>query len=277
MNELHLVYDVFRLDEKLLLNSLEKLGFSPRLVNLEKTPLTSDCGSAIGVIRAAARHRVIPAAFTYEKCGGSVNSFTSLVLSHDKWLSYIALKSAGIPVPETYLAFSVEAAEKAAELIGYPVILKPSDGSWGRFVSLVKGVRDLAAVVGHGKMSDNITTHAQLVQKYLDKGDRDIRVIVVEDRAVAAIYRISDRDWRTNTARGGRAEPARLSPELEDLAVRASRALGLTYSGVDIVETRDGAYVLEVNGVTEFKNVQRVTGIDVAGEIADAIKRMLKI
>ena len=276
MNELHLVYDVFRLDERLLVNAFERLGFSLRLINLEKSPLTGNCGSSIGIIRAAARHRVLPAAYTYERCGGSINSFASLVLSHDKWLSYIALKSAGIPVPETYLVFSMEAAEKAVEAIGYPVILKPSDGSWGRFVSLVKGERDLAAVMSHGKMSDNIATHAQLIQRYLEKGNRDIRVIVVEDRAVAAIYRMSERDWRTNTARGGRAEPARLSPELEDLAVKASRVLGLAYSGVDIVETGDGPFVLEVNGVTEFKNVQRVTRVDVAGEIAGAVKRLIK-
>jgi [lysine-biosynthesis-protein LysW]--L-2-aminoadipate ligase len=110
--------------------------------------------------------------------------------------------------------------------------------------------------------------HIYLVQEYIKKPGRDIRVTVVGDRAVAAIYRISPGDWRTNTARGGRAEPVKIDPELEEVAVKASKAVGAYYSGVDVAESDRGYVVIEVNGVPEFKNVQRVTGVDVAAEIA---------
>lgn len=118
--------------------------------------------------------------------------------------------------------------------------------------------------------------HLYLVQEFINKPNRDIRVTVVGDRAVAAIYRITNGDWRTNTARGGKAEPVKIDPELEDVAVRASKAVGAYYSGVDVVESERGYLVLEVNGVPEFKNVQRVTGVNVAGEIARLVAEFVK-
>jgi [lysine-biosynthesis-protein LysW]--L-2-aminoadipate ligase len=109
------------------------------------------------------------------------------------------------------------------------------------------------------------------VQEYVEKPGRDIRVTVVAGRAVAAIYRYSSSDWRTNTARGGKAEPVKIDGELEEISAKAAEAVGTMYAGVDVVESRDGYKVLEINGVPEFKNVQRVTGVDVAGAIAEAV------
>jgi [lysine-biosynthesis-protein LysW]--L-2-aminoadipate ligase len=219
---------------------------------------------------------VIPTAFTYESRGGvAINSATSLVLSHDKYLTYLRLVGARVPTPATYLVFGGEAAAAVAEKLSYPVIVKPTDGSWGRFVNLVKSAEDLQSLVLQ-KWGMDSHMHLFLVQEYVEKPGRDIRVTVVGDRAVAAIYRISQGDWRTNTARGGRAEPVKIDPELEDIAVRASRAVGTLYSGVDVVESERGYMVLEVNGVPEFKNVQRVTGVNVAGEIAKLVAEVAR-
>lgn len=268
--EIDFVYDVARLDERLLLDALKRRGAAVRLVKAEEVLAPEGFGS-VGVIRLAARSRVIPAAFTYEANGGvSINSAQSLVLSHDKYLTYLRLREYGVPTPRTYLAFGLEAARAAAEKLSYPVIVKPTDGSWGRYVSMVKSAEDLETVVMHRQAMES-DLHIYLVQEYVEKPGRDIRVTVVGDRAVAAIYRIASADWRTNTARGGRAEPVKIDPELEEVAVRASKAVGTYYSGVDVVETPRGYLVLEVNGVPEFKNVQRVTGVDVAGEIAGLI------
>ncbi len=230
----------------------------------------------VGIIRLAARSRVIPAAYTYEANGGlSINSAQSLVLSHDKYLTYLKLREAGVPTPRSFLVFGLEAARAVAEKLSYPVIVKPTDGSWGRFVSLVKSPEDLETLIAHRQVMES-DMHIYLVQEYINKPSRDIRVTVVGDRAVAAIYRISPGDWRTNTARGGRAEPVKIDPELEEVAVKASRAVGTHYSGVDVAESDKGYVVIEVNGVPEFKNVQRVTGINVAAEIAKLILELAK-
>ncbi len=238
-----------------------------RLVNAEEFIAPESLG-AVGLIRLAARSRVIPAAYTYEATGGlSINSAQSLIVSHDKYLTYLKLREAGVPTPRTFLVFGLEAAKAVAEKLSYPLIVKPTDGSWGRFVSLVNSPEDLETIIVQRQAMES-DLHIYLVQEYIKKPGRDIRVTVVGDRAVAAIYRISPGDWRTNTARGGRAEPVKIDPELEEVAVKASKAVGAYYSGVDVAESDRGYVVIEVNGVPEFKNVQRVTGVDVAAEIA---------
>ncbi|MFN3805213.1 MAG: lysine biosynthesis protein LysX [Pyrobaculum sp.] len=273
--EIDFLYDVARLDERLLIYALRAVGLAPRLINLEEA-LAPDGLGQVGVVRLAARPRVIPTAYTYELAGGqSINSAQSLVVTHDKYLTYLVLRGAGVPTPRTLLAFGPTAARAAAERLSYPVIIKPTDGSWGRFVSLAKSAEDLEAIAAHRQAMES-DMHLYLVQEYIDKPGRDIRVAVVGQRAVAAIYRISPADWRTNTARGGKAEPVEIDPELEEIAVRASEAVGALYTGVDVVESPRGYLVLEINGVPEFKNVQKATGVDVAGEIAKAIRDYIK-
>lgn len=273
--EIDFVYDVARLDEKLLINALRDVGLGVNLVNVENILAPEGLGR-VGVVRVAARSRVIPVAYTYESGGGmSINSAASLVVSHDKYLTYLKLREANIPTPRTYLAFGLASAKSAAEKLSLPVIIKPTDGSWGRFVSLTKSLEELETLIIQ-RLAMESDMHLYLVQEYVEKPGRDIRVTVVGDRAVAAIYRISPGDWRTNTARGGKAEPVKIDRELEEIAVRATKAVGAYYSGVDVVESDRGYMVLEVNGVPEFKNVQRVTGVDVAGEIAKFVRDLVK-
>ncbi len=269
------MYDIVRLDEKLLLNALARVGISVKLVNSEQAIAPDQLGE-VGLVRAAARSRVIPLAFTYELSGGvAINSAQSLAVTHDKYLTYLALKRAGVATPRSLLAFGIEGVKTAAERLDFPLVVKPTDGSWGRFVSLVKSLEDLETLAAQRQAMES-DMHLYLLQEYVDKPGRDIRVTVVGSRAVAAIYRINSSDWRTNTARGGRAEPVKIDPELEEIAVRAHQAVGALYSGIDVVESERGYMVLEINGVPEFKNVQRATGVDVAGEIAEAVKIFIK-
>lgn len=228
------------------------------------------------MIRVAGRSKVLPLAHTYEASGGiSINSAQSLYVSHDKYLTYLALRQAGVPTPRTLLVFGLGPALKAAEELGYPVIVKPTDGSWGRLVNLARSPEDLTSIITHKRQLEP-SMQEFLVQEYVDKPGRDIRVTVVSGRAVAAIYRIASTDWRTNTARGGRAEPVKIDQELEEISVKAAEAVGVLYAGIDVVESKEGYKVLEVNGVPEFKNVQRVTGVDVAGAIADAVLETIR-
>ncbi|CCC81133.1 lysine biosynthesis protein LysX [Thermoproteus tenax] len=273
--EIDLLYDLLRLDERLLIDAFKKRNIPIRLVDVEDLAAPDGFGR-VGLVRVAGRSKVLPLAHTYESSGGiSINSASSLYISHDKYLTYLALRRAGVPTPRTYLAFGLDAALKAAESLGYPVIVKPLDGSWGRLVNLAKSQEDLVSIISHKRHLEP-SMQEFLVQEYVEKPGRDIRVTVVEGRAVAAIYRYAAGDWRTNTARGGRAEPVRIDQELEDISAKAAEAVGALYAGVDVVESREGYKVLEVNGVPEFKNVQRVTGVDVAGAIVEALLHFLR-
>lgn len=219
----------------------------------------------MGLVRVAGKDRVLPTAYLYSELGlGSINSFESLVISGNKFMTLVRLAKANIPIPQTTLLLDGDLNIET----NTPLIVKPTDGSWGRLVALARSGREAALLVRSYE-------EPLILQEYVNKPMRDIRVTVVGDRAVAAIYRYSSGDWRTNTARGGLAMPVKIDPELEDISVRASKAVGAIYSGVDVVESERGYLVLEVNGVPEFKNVQRVTGVNVAAEIAEEVARFI--
>ena len=114
------------------------------------------------------------------------------------------------------------------------------------------------------------------LQEFVKRPPRDIRSIVLGDRAIAAIYRYSGSDWRTNTARGGKAEPCKITPELDELSVRAAKAVGGEFVGVDLMEGEDGLLVHEVNNTTEFKNTVPATGVDIPGMVIDYLVSVQK-
>jgi RimK family alpha-L-glutamate ligase len=109
------------------------------------------------------------------------------------------------------------------------------------------------------------------VQRVIAHRGCDVRAFVVGDRVVGAIERhASDGGWRTNVSLGGEARPIELPPAWSDLALRAAKAVGADYAGVDLLPARDGAlYVLEVNGIPGWSGVQSATPVDVAGAIVD--------
>ncbi len=271
---LHFLYDIVRLDERLLLKEFQRRNIGVTPVNVQSEPVDVGPRDAFGFVRVASRYSALLVSYLYEAMGpGSINGFTALALAHDKFVTHVALARHGVDTPRSYLALSERAMERGSAELGFPSIVKPTDGSWGRFVSLVRSPSDLATLARHRRLAGK---PAYIVQEFVNKPNRDIRAIVVEDRMVGAIYRINEGDWRTNTARGSKAVPVDDSRELEEVAVRASRAVGALYSGVDLVESERGYLVLEINGVPEFKNVQGSTGTNIAGEIVEAAYRHAK-
>jgi [lysine-biosynthesis-protein LysW]--L-2-aminoadipate ligase len=270
-----LLYDVMRLDEKLLLSRLRERG-SVEAIHVPSSviPLSLDGSSLsfdVAVERCISFYRAASTAFALEAYGVRVvNSGFSIAASGDKVWSLSLLHKHGVPVPRTLLAFTVEGAVEAAERLGYPVILKPIVGSWGRLQALADEPEDVRVVAEHREyMGGPYKIH--YVQEYIRKPGRDIRAVCIGDSVPAAIYRVSSH-WITNTARGGKAVPAKVDGELEDIVLRACNALGVEVGGVDVVEDPDRGYlVLEVNAVPEFKNIMAVTGVDVAGAIAEYI------
>lgn len=191
----------------------------------------------------------------------------------DKFATSLCLRKNRVPTVPFAMAFTEEAAlEAVSQLGGYPVVLKPSNGSWGRLLAKVNDQDALEAVIEQKMILGSPSHHALYIQKYIPKPGRDIRVITAGGQAVGAIYRAA-RHWITNTARGADAQPCRVDKELEQICASASRAVGGGVLGIDIFETDDGYVVNEINRATEFKNVQRVTGIDIAGAIIEYCAR----
>jgi [lysine-biosynthesis-protein LysW]--L-2-aminoadipate ligase len=168
------------------------------------------------------------------------------------------------------MAFTPESALRAIETLGYPVVLKPAIGSWGRLLAKISD-RDAAEALLEHKETLGSYQHAIFyIQEYVDKPARDIRSFVVGDETIGAIYRESDH-WITNTARGGRARNCPITPELDQLSLAAARAVGGGVLAIDILEHADGLLVSEVNYTMEFRNSIETTGVDIPGRIVDFV------
>jgi [lysine-biosynthesis-protein LysW]--L-2-aminoadipate ligase len=156
---------------------------------------------------------------------------------------------------------------------GFPKIIKPTVGSWGRMVSKINDM-DSADGIIEGKESMHPIHHIHFFEEFVQRPPRDIRVIVIGDNAVAAIYRNSaDGNWKTNTHLGGSAETCKITNELEDVCLKAKNTVFGDIVGVDLMESEEkGLVVHEINNTTEFRNVVRVTGIDVPKLMLEYVK-----
>ncbi|MCS7282840.1 MAG: lysine biosynthesis protein LysX [Anaerolineae bacterium] len=206
----------------------------------------------------------------------TVNSAATVALCGDKVLTTQALARSGIPTPRTVVAFGVEAALEAMEQMGYPVVLKPAVGSWGRLVSRVNDRETAEALLWH-KMALGGPAHSVFyIQEYIPKPGRDIRAMVVGDEVLYAIYRRSEH-WITNTARGATASPCPLTPELAELALAAARAVGGGILAVDLLEGADGRLLVsEVNHTPEFHGAMKAVEADIAGAMVDYVLRQAR-
>jgi [lysine-biosynthesis-protein LysW]--L-2-aminoadipate ligase len=255
----------------------EKRGITVSLVDLKEMEInvTRDAGGLDpeipeGVVilqRSVSHYRNLYSTAALEASGRTVvNSFYTSWNSSDKMLCSIALRQAGVPTPETHVSFTEEGALKALKRLGYPAVLKPVVGSWGRLAALVKD-EDFAKAMIEDREYMHPSYQVYYLQEYVKRPPRDIRTFVIGGRTVAAIYRTSaGADWRTNTARGGKAEPCEVTKELDDISVKAARAVRGEFVGVDLMESEERGLVChEVNNTTEFKNSVPATGIDIQG------------
>jgi [lysine-biosynthesis-protein LysW]--L-2-aminoadipate ligase len=267
------VYDRLRPEERLLFDAFERRGvpvervYAPQVVvDLGRRPeRTFD----VVLQRCVGQTRGLALARLYAATGATVlNAPEVIEACGDKLATSALLAAADVPTPRTVVAFDAEEALAAAEALGYPVVLKPVVGSWGRMVSRLNDADALAAVLEHKEVLGGPTHQVVYLQRYVRKPGRDLRAFVLGDRVVAAIYRSGDH-WITNTARGGRASDCPVTPELEAIALRAARAVGGGVLAVDLAEDEDGLVVLEVNHTMEFRNSIDTTGVDLPGLLVD--------
>ncbi len=197
------------------------------------------------------------------------SSFTANIRG-DKLQTSLALKRNKVPQPSLRVAFSRQAALEAMEEMGFPVVLKPAVGSWGRLVSKLNDRDTAETILAHKETLGGQHHRIFYIQKYIEKGGRDIRSIVIGDECVAATYRTSDH-WITNAARAGRSSDCPITLEIQDLSVKAARAVGGGILAVDLFETENGLLVNEINHTMEFKSFMAATGKNIPGLVVDYI------
>lgn len=283
MVKIGLLYDQLRPDERLIIEAAKRNGIDMALYDtnelaLDVTDVNAGVDSADAFLqRCISYFRSIHVTATLEARGNPVvNSFKAASTCGNKLLASICLSRAKIPTPRTYVAFTQESSLRALEQLGYPAVLKPVVGSWGRLVALIKDSESAKSIIEAREYLHPIQ-QVYYIQEKIKRPNRDIRCYVIGEQAVAAIYRHAPPgDWRTNTARGGVAENLPLTPELEELSVRAAQAVGGGAFGVDLMETESGLVVHEVNHTTEFKNTVRVTHVDIPRLLLEYTVRQAK-
>ena len=206
-----------------------------------------------------------------------VNRFESAWICGNKLFGSLQLVKSHIPTPRTRVSFTEDSAMRSAATLGYPAVIKPVVGSWGRLSALLKD-EDFAKAVIEDREYMFPLYQVYYLQEFVKRPPRDIRSFVIGGRTVAAIYRYSGpTDWRTNTARGGKAEKCTISKELDELSVKAAKATNCEIAGVDLMESeKEGLLVHEVNNTTEFKNTVPATGVDIPKLIVDYLVSLQK-
>ncbi len=206
----------------------------------------------------------------------TVNSYEVAAVCGNKLETTSALVRDGLPIPRCKVAFTPASALQAIEELGYPVVLKPAVGSWGRLLSKINDREAAEAVLEHKQVLGTYHHSIFYVQEYIHKPARDIRSFVVGDETIAAIYRYSDH-WITNTARGGHAKNCPITPEIDRLSVAAAKAVGGGVVAVDLLETAAGQLLVnEVNYTMEFRNSIDTTGVDIPSRVVEYVLAVAK-
>ncbi len=278
MVELCILYDKVRFEEKCIYDTALKKGVKVKMTDAKSLTISTkselqefELGDII-LQRNISHFRGLYLTACLEFLGMPViNKFVVGETCGNKLMTSIALAKHNVPTPKTYFAFSPEAATEIIERIGFPIVLKPMIGSWGRGVYLLRDEEVANMVLEMRAESDSALGRIYYIQEMVERPPRDLRCIVVGDRLITAVYRYSaEKEWRTNIARGGKSENAPITNELEDIAMRASKAVGGGILGVDLMEDSDkGFLVHEINNTVEFRGASKVSDTDISGAMVD--------
>jgi [lysine-biosynthesis-protein LysW]--L-2-aminoadipate ligase len=269
-----MLHGIVRREEKLL---IEAFGRCPEieLVLLEEREMVFAPAAGYGfdavLSRSVSFSRGLYARRIFEARG--VPCFNGARVAEtcgDKLLTSLALERASVPQPEFRVAFDEASALESMEEMGFPVVLKPVVGSWGRLVARADDRDAAESLLEHRAALPSYMHHVYYLQRYVDKGGYDVRAFVVGERVVAAIRRWSA-SWRTNTHRGGRAETLAVQDDLASVCLSAARAVGGGMLAIDLFETEDGYLVNEVNDTMEFRNSIEPTGVDIPGAMVSYV------
>ena len=274
MTRVGFLYTRLRVEEKYLLEEFEKhsdvevvrINDGDTFFDIEQLPAEVDVlfersisysrGLYISRIFEAHGIPVVNSSAVAERCG-------------DKYITSQILAKSGIPTPRVYMAFDEESALQAVEALGYPCVLKPVVGSWGRLLAKVEN-REMAETLIEHKATLGVNHQVFYIQEYINKPGRDIRAFVIGDETICAIYRSSE-NWITNTARGGVATNCPVTAEIAELCQRAARAVGGGLLALDLFETDNGLTINEINHTMEFRNSIATTGVNIPAKMVEYV------
>ncbi|MEP6896879.1 MAG: lysine biosynthesis protein LysX [Chloroflexota bacterium] len=277
MTRVGFLYTRLRVEEKYLLEELEKhpdvevvrINDGDKFFDINQLPDQIDVlfersisysrGLYISRIFEAHGVPVVNSSAVAERCG-------------DKYITSQILAKNGIPTPRVLMAFDEESALAAVEALGYPCVLKPVVGSWGRLLAKVDNRHMAEALIEH-KASLGVNHQIFYIQEYINKPGRDIRAFVIGDECICAIYRSSE-NWITNTARGGVATNCLVTDEIAELCQRAAQAVGGGLLALDLFETENGFTINEINHTMEFRNSITTTGVNIPQKMIEYVLKV---
>jgi len=273
--QIGMLYSRIRRDEKLLLAELRERGHDVTKIDVRKQrfgledPPADFEGLDLVVDRclATSRSRYVTR-FADHYDVPVVNHPETAAVCADKARNSLVLAEAGVPTPATEVAFTKESALEAIESFGYPCVLKPVVGSWGRLMAKIDSRNAAEAILEHKETLGHYEHKVFYVQEFVEKPGRDIRVLATDGEPVAAMARSSDH-WLTNAAKGAETEHIEVDDQMRELVETASEAVGGGLLGVDLMETGDSYTVHEVNHTVEFKALDEVAEVDVPGTVVD--------
>lgn len=280
------IYSRVRAEEKLLFTALAQRGVEFDLLDDQEMIFEITGGQ-----RCAEQYSQYD--IVVERCINHSRALYSLRILNDRGIATVntaqvadicgnklqttsALTAFDVPQPRALVAYTPESALKAIETMGYPVVLKPAVGSWGRLLSKINDRDAAEAILEHKDVLGSYHHSIFYIQEYIAKPGRDIRAFVVGDETICAIYRNSEH-WITNTARGGKSSNCPVTPDLNDICVRAAKAVGGGVVAIDVLEDPDrGLLINEVNYTMEFRNSIAPTGVDIPGRMVDFTLQVAK-
>jgi [lysine-biosynthesis-protein LysW]--L-2-aminoadipate ligase len=268
-----ILYSRIRAEEKLIAEAFRARGIEPEMLDVRQIGFDLAAGADwqgfdVVLERCVSHSRAITAVQILESFGvPCVNSAHVAQVCGSKLETTLALLQHNVPTPAVQVAFTPESALEVMETMGYPVVLKPAVGSWGRLLAKVNDREAAEAILEHKNTLGSYHHAIFYIQEYVDKPARDIRTFVVGDETICGIMRYSAH-WITNTARGGRAEVCPITPEIDALSRAAARAVGGGIVAVDLLERPSGELLVnEVNYTMEFRNSITPTGVDIPARI----------
>ncbi len=277
MSKVCIVFDRLRAEEKILQKEASDLGYEITMLDAKITQINTDSkredfdwGDVV-LERCVSYFRGLHFTSCLEFMNIPVlNKFDVASLCGNKMFMTLLLKKHNIPTPKTYFSFSSESASENIEKVGYPLVIKPVIGSWGRGVMALKDKDTTDAVFEIRDITDSPHDRIYYLQELVKRPPRDIRVITIGDRPVAAMYRKSSGGFKTNIALGADPEICEITKEMEDMAEKASKAMGGGILGIDMMEDEEnGLVVHEVNNTVEFKGLARVAQRNIPKEMVE--------
>ena len=277
MSKVCIVFDRLRAEEKMLQKEASELGHDALMLDAKITQINTDSkkndfdlGDVV-LERCVSYFRGLHFTASLEFMDIPVlNEFQVANICGNKMFMTLLLKKNNIPTPKTYFSFSSESAAENLEKVGFPLVIKPVIGSWGRGVMPLKDKDAMEAVFEIRDITDSPHDRIYYLQELIKRPPRDIRVITVGDDPVAAMYRKSSGGFKTNIALGADPEFCEITKEMEDMAAKASRAMGGGILGIDMMEDEvNGLVVHEVNNTVEFKGLARVAQRNIPKEMVE--------